>query len=48
MFGDLWGGLFDFNGDGVTDLGEEYLAYKMYEAVTEESEGQEDDEEDWS
>ena len=30
---DLWGGMFDYNGDGVMDIGEEYLAYKIYEAV---------------
>ncbi len=27
------GGLFDFNGDGKTDLGEAFIAYKIYEAV---------------
>ena len=27
------GGVFDFNGDGKTDLGETYIAYKIYEAV---------------
>ena len=43
---DLWGGMFDFNGDGVRDSGEEYLAYKIYEAVTEESEDNEDEEDD--
>ena len=45
---DLWGGMFDFNSDGVMDLGEEYLVYKIYEAVTEESEDQDEDEELWS
>ena len=35
---DLWNGMFDFNGDGITDIGEEYLAYRIFEAVTEESE----------
>ena len=24
---DFFGGMFDFNGDGKTDLGEEFLAY---------------------
>lgn len=43
---DLWGGMFDFNGDGVTDIGEEYLAYKIYEAVTKDSEDCADEDED--
>ena len=42
--GDLWNGMFDFNGDGQTDIGEEYMAYRIFEAVTEESE--DNDEED--
>ena len=29
--GGLFGGLFDFNGDGKTDLGEEFIAYKIFE-----------------
>lgn len=41
---DLWNGMFNFNGDGVTDIGEEFLAFKIFEAVTEESEDGEDDE----
>ena len=46
---DLWGGMFDFNGDGVTDIGEEYLAYKIYEAVTKDSEDcVDEDEELWA
>ena len=46
---DLWNGMFDFNGDGRMDIGKEFLAYKMYEAVTEESEddGGEAEELDW-
>jgi hypothetical protein len=43
---DLWNGMFDFNGDGRMDTGEEFMAYKMYEAVTEESEDTDDDEDD--
>ena len=43
---DLWGGMFDFNGDGVTDIGEEYLAYQIFEAVTEESENDDEGEEE--
>ena len=27
------GGMFDFNEDGKTDLGEAFIAYKIYEAV---------------
>ena len=49
---DLWNGMYDFNGDGQMDIVEEFLAYKIYEAVTEESENSEndlpDDEEDRS
>ena len=41
---DLWNGMFDFNHDGVTDIGEEFLAYRMFAAVTEESEIEEEDE----
>ncbi len=41
---DPWNGMFDFNGDGVTDIGEEYLAFKIFEAVTEESEDGENEE----
>ena len=43
---DLWGGMFDFNSDGVMDLSEEYLAYKIYEAVTEESEDNDEETEE--
>ena len=38
---DFFGTMFDFNGDGRMDLGEEFLAYRIYEAVTEESENDE-------
>ncbi|MBP3871762.1 MAG: hypothetical protein J6E46_12405 [Faecalicoccus sp.] len=31
---DFLGGRFDFNGDGKTDLGEQYIAYKIYEDMT--------------
>ncbi len=40
---DLWNGMFDFNGDGVTDIVEKFLAFRIYEAVTEESGDEEDD-----
>ena len=39
---DLLGGLFDFNGDGKTDLGEEFLAFKMFEEVTEGDDDEDD------
>lgn len=26
--------MFDFNGDGKVDIGEEFMAYKMYDDVT--------------
>jgi hypothetical protein len=29
--------MFDFNGDGKTDLDEQYTAYKIYEDVTKDS-----------
>ena len=32
---DLWDGFFDINGDGETDLAEEFLAYEMFEALSE-------------
>lgn len=33
---DFFGGMFDFNGDGKTDLGEEFLAYQIFEEVMKE------------
>ena len=33
---DLWDGFFDINGDGETDLAEEFLAYEMFEALSED------------
>lgn len=35
-FSSPFGGLFDFNGDGVEDIAEEWLAYKMFQEVTKE------------
>ena len=32
----LFGGLFDFNGDGKTTWDEEYLAFKIFEECTKE------------
>ena len=40
---DLFGGLFDLDGDGRIDIAEEFLAYQMFEAVTgEDGEDEED------
>lgn len=33
---DPFGGMFDLDGDGRTDLNEEFMAYKMFEEVTRE------------
>lgn len=41
--GDLFGGMFDLNGDGNVDLGEEFMAYKMFEEVTKEDDDDADD-----
>lgn len=38
---DLFGGLFDLDGDGRTDLAEEFLAFKMFEEVTGEGQDEE-------
>jgi uncharacterized membrane protein len=40
---DLFGGIFDFNGDGHTDFTEEYLAYKMFEELNKEESNDEFD-----
>lgn len=34
MKNDIFGGLFDFNGDGKTDIFEEFIAFKMFEECT--------------
>lgn len=41
--GGLFGGLFDFNGDGKTDLGEEFIAYKIFEQCMKKSDDADDD-----
>ena len=43
----FWGfdDMFDLNHDGRIDLGEEFLAYKMFEEVTREDEAFDEDEE---
>jgi len=35
---DFFGGLFDFNGDGITDLGEQFIMYEIFKEVTKEDE----------
>lgn len=37
------GGMFDLNKDGKVDLGEEFMAFKMFEEVTREDEDEDDD-----
>ena len=41
---DFLGGLFDFNGDGKTDAGEMFIAYKIFEEVTKDADDESDDE----
>ena len=41
-FGGWLGGLFDFNGDGKTDLGEAFIAYQMFEEYRKENDADED------
>lgn len=41
--GGLFGGLFDFNGDGKTDLGEEFIAYKIFEGCMKGNDDTDDD-----
>ena len=39
---DFLGGLFDFNGDGKTDCGEMFIAYKIFEDVTKDESDSDD------
>ena len=43
---DFFGGMFDFSGDGKTDLGEQFIAYKIFEEVTKEDDPDSDDSDD--
>ncbi len=43
---DFFGGMFDFNGDGKTDHGEQFIAYKIFEEVAEEDNPDNDDSDD--
>ena len=38
VFDDLFGGLFDFDGDGTTDIAEEVMGYAILEDMTEDDE----------
>ena len=40
---DLFGGMFDFDGDGKTDIGEEFLAYMMFDELSKDEEKSKDD-----
>lgn len=33
LFDDLFGGFFDLDGDGHTDLGEEFMAFQLFEEM---------------
>ena len=37
MSDDSWGGMFDFNGDGHTDAGEQWTGYQIYKDCTDQS-----------
>jgi len=43
---DFFGGLFDINRDGVTDIGEQALAFMMFEELMEDDEDSEDFDDD--
>ena len=45
--GDDFGGLFDFNGDGKTDLGEQFLAYQIFEQTMRDNSDDEDLDDDY-
>lgn len=44
---DFFGGLFDFNGDGKTDLGEQFLAYQIFEQTMRDNSDDEDLDDDY-
>lgn len=44
--GDFLGGLFDFNGDGETDISEMFIAYKIFEESTRKADDSLDGDED--
>ena len=46
MFDDLFGGMFDFNGDGHTDFAEEAVGYDIMEDMMSEEDGSDEFESD--
>ena len=42
MFDDIFGGMFDFNGDGHTDFAEEVLGFAIMEDMMGEDESEDD------
>lgn len=42
MRGDFFGGIFDFNHDGKTDLSEQFLAFMMMQETLDKDEGDQD------
>ena len=47
MFDDIFGGMFDFNGDGHTDFAEEALGFAIMEDMMSEDESDDDFEALW-
>lgn len=47
MFDDLFGGLFDFDGDGTTDIAEEAVGYAILEDMMEGEEYSDEDDFDF-
>ena len=45
--GGFFNSIFDFNGDGITDIGEQFLAYKIFEECTKEDEHDYEEEYSW-
>lgn len=43
FFNKPFGGLFDINGDGKEDLGEQWIAFKMFEEATKDDDATLDD-----
>lgn len=42
MFDELFGGMFDFNGDGHTDFAEEAVGFAIMEDMTNDKDGSDD------
>lgn len=43
----FFGGLFDFNGDGETDIGEEFTAYQIFKECFKKEDTEDDDKDDF-